>query len=229
MHHEGNHHLAANKTYISIHRYFDWPTARSDVRKFYTNCTFCELSKATRNITHKRSRAIESQPPRSRYGMDYYGVGDGEVLGLMDLDSTHVELFWHEHRSAVKCHQSIRDGILHRHGRFDELRSDHAREFIGRIMTMLQQELGFKATTTGGYHAKGNSKMERFWRYFGTAIRSLTDTQCTNAKYYIQSIAFVCNTTMSESLTVSPFEVHTGTRARTITDGFLTQRVSDGP
>ena len=229
MHHEGNHHLAANKTYVSLHRYFDWPSARIDVRKYYATCTFCELSKATRNITHKRSRAIESMPPRSRYGMDYYGVGDGEVLGIMDLDSTRVELFWHEHRSAELCLRSIRDGILNRHGKFDELRSDHAREFIGRIMSGLKQELGFKQTTTGGYHAKGNSKMERFWRYFGMAIRSLSDEQYAHAQDYIQSIVFAWNTTMSESLTVSPFEVHTGTQARTIADGFLTQRVSDEP
>ena len=85
MYHEGIYHLSANKTYASMHRHFDWPTIRRDSRHLYSKCAFCELSKATRNLTHKRSRAIESRTPRSRYGMDYYSVGNGEVLGIIDL------------------------------------------------------------------------------------------------------------------------------------------------
>lgn len=74
IHHEGIHHLAANKTYVSMHRHFDWPTIRRDSHQFYSKCAFCDLSKSTRNLTHKRPQAVESWPPRSRYGMDYYGV-----------------------------------------------------------------------------------------------------------------------------------------------------------
>lgn len=229
MHHEGIHHLAANKTYISLHRHFEWPGARRDVRAYYKTCSFCKLSKATRNVANKMSRAVESRPPRSRFGMDYYGVGDGEVLGVIDLDSLYVCLFWHLHRSAELCLRSIRDGILFTHGRFESLRSDHAREFIGRIMSGLKQEVGFSFTTTGGYNATGNSTIERFWRYLGMALRALTDAQYANAKDWIQSMAFAWNTTSSESLQVSPFEVYTGTQARTVADGFLSTHVSSKP
>jgi len=223
LHHESIRHLAANKTYISLHRHFYWPTARQDVRKYYSTCTFCELSKATRNISHKRSRAVQSRPPRSRYGMDYYGVGDGEVLGIIDLDSVNVNLFWHERRSGQLVKEALRDGIMNRYGRFDELRSDHAREFIGRAVSALKKEVGFFQSTTGGHNAKGNSTMERFWRFLGNCLSSLTDAQYANAKDHIQAIAFAWNSTISESLNVSPFEVHTGTQPRTIADGFLVQ------
>jgi hypothetical protein len=67
--------------------------------------------------------------------MDYYGVGTGKILGLIDLDSIHVELAFHERRSAELCMKTIRDQVIMRHGRMDHLRSDHAREFIGLIMT----------------------------------------------------------------------------------------------
>ena len=223
LHHETISHLSAAKTSVSIARYFYWPTLRHDVRQFCTMCSFCELSNATRNVRHKMSRAVESSPPRSRWGMDYYGVGDGEILGLIDLDSTHVELFYHSARSAEKCKVALRDGILNRHGRFDELRSDHAREFVGRALSMLKEEVNYLHTTTGGYSPRGNSTMERFWRFLGKAIKSLTDEQYQNIQDYIQAMAFAWNTTMSESLSVSPFEVMTGTRARTIADGFLTK------
>jgi hypothetical protein len=63
--------------------------------------------------------------------------------------------------------------------------------------------------------------MERFWRYFGTALRVLIDAQYEHAKDYISSITFAWNSTLSESLGVSPFEVYTGTKAKTVADGFL--------
>ena len=155
--------------------------------------------------------------------MDYYGCGDGEILGIIDLDSVNVNLFWHERRSGENCKAALKDGILNRYGRFDELRSDHAREFIGRAVSALKKDVGFFHSTTGGYNAKGNSTMERFWRFLGNCLSSLTDEQYANAKEHIQAIAFAWNTTISESLNVSPFEVHTGTKPRTIADGFLLQ------
>ena len=124
---------------------------RADVRRQYSNCAFCDKSKATRNLTNGMARAVPSQPPRTRWGMDYYGCGDGEILGCIDLDSLHVELAWHEHRSAELCKATIRDDLLNRHGRFEELRSDHAREFVGKALTRLKEDVGYLHTTTGGY------------------------------------------------------------------------------
>jgi hypothetical protein len=155
--------------------------------------------------------------------MDYYGVGDGEVLGIIDLDSLRAELFWHDCRSGLNVKTALRDGILNRHGRFDELRSDHAREFIGRAVSELKREVGFFHSTTGGYNAKGNSTIERFWRFLGNCLSSLTDTQYANAREHVQAIAFAWNTTVSDSLNVSPFEIHTGVQPKTICDGFLAQ------
>jgi hypothetical protein len=54
-------------------------------------------------------------------------------------------------------------------------------------------------------------------------LSSLTDEQYDNAKDNIQAIAFAWNTTVSESLNVSPFEVHAGTKPRMIADGSLMQ------
>ena len=139
LHHESLSHLAAAKTSTSLARYFYWPSLRQDVRSYCKSCSFCELSNATRNVRHKMSRAVESSPPRSRWGMDYYGVGDGEVLGLIDLDSRHVELFWHEARSAAKCKEALRDGILNRHGRFDEFKIRSCPRVCGTCIVRTQK------------------------------------------------------------------------------------------
>ena len=82
--------------------------------------------------------------------MDYYGVTTGDILGLIDLDSLHVELSFHTSRSAKLCAKAIREKILYRHENIDSLRSDHAKEFVGVVMSHLKEEAGYKHTTTGG-------------------------------------------------------------------------------
>ena len=76
-HHTSLGHLAAVKTHTAIHRNYWWPGMRSDVRRWY-----------------------DSSPPRTRWGMDFYGVESGNILGLIDLDSLWVILTFHPTRSA---------------------------------------------------------------------------------------------------------------------------------
>jgi hypothetical protein len=129
LHHRAIRHLGADKTHASIYRSFTWPTMRRDVHAFYKRCPTSEINKAKRNLAHGRFRVVESGPPRSRYGMDYYGVTTCDILGLIDLGSLDVELSFHTSRSAKLCAKAILEKILYRHGNIDSLRSDHAKEF----------------------------------------------------------------------------------------------------
>ena len=74
--------------------------------------------------------------------MDFYGVGDSYVLGMIDLDSLWVELVHLPDRSAKGVERAIRDQILFRHGTPDQIQSDHAREFIGHMLTSLAKKYG---------------------------------------------------------------------------------------
>ena len=79
--------------------------------------------------------------------MDYYGVTTDDILGLIDLDSLHVELSFQTSRSAKLCANAIREKILYRHRNIDSLRSDHAKEFVGVVLSRLKEEAGYKHTT----------------------------------------------------------------------------------
>ena len=135
--HSGIGHLAAAKTYAELAKNYDWPTMRRDVRKWYKDCTFCELSKAKRHFANKKWSATEASPPRSRWGIDFYGMPDYEILGMIDMNSLHVELAACETRQQTNVEAAIEEHILFRHGVPDEIRSDHTREFIGTVMTTL--------------------------------------------------------------------------------------------
>lgn len=177
VHHEGIKHLAADKTYQSLRRNYYWPTMRKDVRDQYNQYTFCELSKARWNQAHGKIRAVKSCPPRTRWAMDWYGVGDGHVLGIIDLDSLHLEAGYSTDTTAVSTRQLVNDHILYRHGPMDSLRSDHAREFMGKLMQSLKARHGYVHTSTDGCNATGNATIERVWGYLKVCLQRLTDDE----------------------------------------------------
>ena len=161
-------------------------------------------------------RPSQERHKQSRWGMDFYGVGDGYVLGLIDLDSLWVELVYLDSRAAEGVEMAIRDRILFRHGTPDQIQSDHAREFIGRFLTNLANKHGYMNTTTGGYCPTGNATIESFWSFLGTCTRSLSDDEYAEIEKHLQRMAWAWNVTESESLSVAPFQVMTGTHPRTI-------------
>ena len=154
--------------------------------------------------------------------MDWYGVGDGHVLGMIDLDSLHLEAGYSTDRTAKSTRRLVNNHILYRHGPMDSLRSDHAREFMGKVMQALKAKHGYVHTSTGGYNATGNSTVERVWGYLKVCLLLLTDEEYDNVEDHLQEMVWAWNTTISESLTVSPFEVMTGTTPRTHAGCFLT-------
>ena len=115
--HETAGHVAAAKTHSLIMKDYYWPNSSRDVQKWYQECPHCELSKSKRNLAHGTYRAGRSRAPRSRWGMDFYGVGDSYVLGMIDLDSLWVELVHLPDRSAEGVAQAIRDRIYSAMGR----------------------------------------------------------------------------------------------------------------
>ena len=86
------------------------------------------------STVHGMYRAVKAKRPRSRWGMDFYGVGDTYVLGLIDLGSLWVELVHLPDRSAEGVADATRDRILFRHGTPDQIQSDHAQEFVGKAI-----------------------------------------------------------------------------------------------
>ena len=134
---------------------------KRDVRKWYEQCTRCELLKAKRNLTHSQYSSRSGEAPRKRWAMDFHGVGStkakANVLGAIDLDSYHVELAVMEHRTAENVKRFVRDRILFDKGTPHSIHSDHARELIGRVMTDLAKTFGYINTSTGGYCPMGNS------------------------------------------------------------------------
>ena len=218
-------HMATLKTFNELAKTYFWPHMKRDVRKWYSQCTRCELLKAKRNLTHSRYSGASGEAPRKRYAMDYHGVGatnaKANVLGAIDLDSFHIELAVMDHRTAQNVMRFVRDRILFSKGTPISIHSDHARELIGRVMTDLANTFGYINTSTGGYCPMGNSVIESFWAYFNICLRDLSDEQYANIDDHLQHIAWAWNTTVHATTGLRPFEIMTGTAPVTLVDALV--------
>ena len=223
--HKAINHMAALKTYNELSKSYYWPTMKRDSRKWYTECSRCELLKAKRNITHSRYRGVSGEAPRKEWQIDFHGVGaedaKANVLGAIDKNSLHVELDIMNHRTAENVERFIRDRILFRAGTPTNIHSDHARELIGSVMTRLANTFGYINTSTGGYCATGNSIIESFWQYFNICLRNLSDEEYLHIEDHLQHIAWAWNTTVHATTGERPFAINTGTSPVTLADSLV--------
>ena len=207
-------HLGARHTTHRVRQRYTWPSIRKDVREYCASCVVCDKANAKRTWTHRKFRAVESAPPRERWCMDFYGTGvDGighEILGIIDADSKYVEIVPCKDRTTKTVLQAIKDRILYTHGTPRVIHSDHAREFVSAAAKQLAEQEGYEATTTLGHYARGNSTIESFWRFFGRCLRIMSDDEYLDMKNQTQPIAWAWNTSVSDTTSVSPFEMMTG-------------------
>ena len=129
-------------------------------------CACCAILNAKRLRAHKHFRTKVFEGPRITWAFDYHGVtasdeGYREVLGDIDLVTGELRLFATKDRSAAITTDCILQGVILRDGVPLVIHSDHAREFISKLLATLEKALGVTATTTLAHHPTGNSKIER--------------------------------------------------------------------
>ena len=72
-----------------------------------------------------------------------------------------LRLFATKTRTAAVTTDCILQGVILRDGVPLIIHSDHAKEFISKLLDTLCKALGITTTTTLAHHPTGNSKIER--------------------------------------------------------------------
>ncbi len=89
----------------------------------------------------------------------------------------------------------------------------------------MNQYLGIKQITTGGYNPRSNAVVERFMQHLTACSTKCDDSQYKNIKDYLPAIAFAHNTAFNSAINCSPFEARHGLRARTMTEARASPRL----
>src|SRR5579862_6432350 len=88
--------------------------------------------------------------------------------------------------------------------------SDRAREFISKGMRQLAARIGTTLITTAGYNPTGNSSVERFHRYFSSALTTIYDKATKNWDEFVPAVLFSYRTSVCDTTGFSPFVMETG-------------------
>ena len=218
-------HLGHTKVRSELQKSFTWPHMRSDCEK-HSVCGDCVLAKAKRNLAHGKFSAVEAKGPHESFGVDFYSIpetmsGNTQILTIVDLFSSFVQFVPCRDRTADEFIEKFKNNVLFKTGAPLRVHSDDAQEFRSEVTKLLASKLSIKHTTTLGYNPQGNAKTERTHLFLGNCMRTMSDEQYYNIESELPAIAHAWNSSQSESLGCSPFEIHHGVKARSIPEAAL--------
>ena len=162
--------------------------------------------------------------PRQDYGIDFYGVYNGEIMVIVDLFTRETMLTYLNQRTQDKVAQTILTVIIFQRGVPRTLRTDNAPELasLTGAVSSICEYLKISQIRTGGHNPRGNSICERVNQSLGSMIRKLSDQEYKQLKSIaIPAFQFALNTTFNSAIGCTPFEAGHGLQATTVAQARL--------
>jgi len=162
--------------------------------------------------------------PRQDYGIDFYGVQDGEIMVIVDLFTRETILTHLNRRTQDNVAQTLLTHVLFERGVPRTLRTDNAPELssLRGAVSAICEYLKISQIRTGGHNPRGNSICERVNQSIGSMIRKLTDQEYKQLrKLALPAFQFALNTTFNSAIGCTPFEAGHGLQATTIAQARL--------
>jgi hypothetical protein len=204
------HHQHYRKVHKLLRSIYYWPSMDSCIeKKVCKQCPVCEVAKVRRQKLQSDFDAQAPQThskPRQHYGIDFYGIYDGEILVTVDLFIRETILEWLPSRKQETVVQTLMRRVVFERGVPFSIRSDNAPELIQGIVRQLCAYLNITQILTGGHNPRGNAICERANQTLGGMICKLNDHEYKNIRYYISAFQFAMNTTPHSATGCSPFE-----------------------
>ena len=232
--HETMLHVDGTRVQYELSRKYYWPKMSEDIKAICKACPKCQNGKIRKQrltAEFEQAQKDDIPLPRQAYGIDFYGHADGEILVAIDLCTREVSLWFLQDRKQDKVAKALLSGLIFQKGVPLLFRNDEAREFVQGVVHSMNQYLGIKQITTGGYNPRSNAVVERFMQHLTACLTKCDDSQYKNIKHYLPAIAFAHNTVFNSAINCSPFEAGHGLRARTITEARASPRlqiITDG-
>ncbi len=120
---------------------------------------------------------------RQDYGIDFYGVYNGEIMVIVDLFTRETMLTHLNGRTQDNVAQTILNVVIFQRGVPRTLRTDNARELssLTGAVSAICEVLKISQIRTGGHNPRGNSICERVNQSLGSMIRKLSDQEYKRA------------------------------------------------
>jgi hypothetical protein len=192
------------------------------IEQWCTACPTCATAVVRRK--HLKTKFDLTSPqasmmPRQQYGVDFYGLQNGEILVVVDLFTRETILIFLRNRNQDNVAKSILKHIIFQRGVPTSLRTDNAPELssITGAVSSICKYLNIKQIRTGGHNPRGNAICERVNQTLGAMIRKLNDYEYNKLEQIsLPAFQFAINTTYNSAIGCTPFEAGHGLNATTI-------------
>ncbi len=224
--------LGITKTLARLKLRFFWPKMASEVKKYVTSCTVCQLTKPSQRKPAGLMVPIRPQKPWEYVGVDFVGPlprtsrGNAFILVFVDYFSKWVEIVAVREATAQVASSKMLSEVFSRHGAPAYLISDRGSPFVSDLFERVLTLLGTEHRLTTAYHPQTNAT-ERVNRTLKTAIRAYVDDKHTTWDRYIPQICFALRTAPHESTGQTPSMMLYGRELDTSLD-LMTQPVWNG-
>ncbi len=225
-------HLGITKTLARLKLRFFWPKMASEVKKYVTSCTVCQLTKPSQRKPAGLMVPIRPQKPWEYvwggfcWPFTTYFPRQCFHFGFVDYFSKWVEIVAVREATAQVAASKMLSEVFSRHGAPAYLISDRGSPFVSDLFERVLTLLGTEHRLTTAYHPQTNAT-ERVNRTLKTAIRAYVDDKHTTWDRYIPQICFALRTAPHESTGQTPSMMLYGRELDTSLD-LMTQPVWNG-
>lgn len=211
-------HFGIKHTIEIIKQHYYWPYMGNDIKNYIEACNECQrMGKPKRDLSIV---PIKVTGPFDQIGIDFVGPLKVSSKGnRYIIVATDYLTKWPEARPLAKATAKevasfLYEEIICRHGTPSSILSDHGAAFLGKVVELLKEEIGFKHKLSAPYHPQTNGLTEKFngtlWKALAKCVNS------ANAEWddLIPSVLFAYRTLKHTTTKQSPFYLLHGKEAQ---------------
>ena len=213
-------HLGITRTEERIRTRFYWPGIRTAVENFVRTCQECSKNTSPGRQNRAPLGTLSVGEPFTFWAMDYMGPlpetcrGNKHLLVAVDHFTKWCEVFPTKDQKASTVAPLLISKIFSRFGPPVVLHSDQGRNFESVLMHEICDAMGITKTRTTAYHPQGDGQTERQNRTLQKMLSSFVSSRQDDWDLWVDSVVYAYNTSLHESLGLSPYEVVFGRTPR---------------
>ena len=201
-------HLGRRKTIDCLETTFYWPSLRTDVHKFVTECVTCQRHKDGLALQQPYQELPPVTRPLDRISLDLTDMLSGAngyryVLTILDHYSRYVKFFPLRTKQSEEVAKQLRT-YLHDFGVPVSMITDNGGEFTSQQFRDLCHAHNISLGYTTPYHPQGNSLSERMHRTLKTVLNVLCKGHPHQWPKYLGETQRVLNTAVHTTLGETP-------------------------
>src|SRR6185436_5637918 len=195
-----------------------WPNLAEDVKYYIELCDVCQRTgKPNKDQT---VIPIKVTGPFDQIGIDFVGPlkasskGNKYIIVTTDYLTKWPEAKLVTNATAKEVANSLYEEIICRHGVPSSIISDRGKAFLGRVVGLLKEEVGFKHKLAVPYHPQTNGLTERFNKTLCRSLGKCVNSATEDWDDLIPSVLFAYRTLKHSTTKYSPFYLLHGKEAQ---------------